>query len=90
MTRTISHRELRNLSGEVLREVKAGEVIEVTNRGEPVAVLMPVSGSAYERLVAAGKVRLAEQGRSVDLTQLPRRRSSESTADIIADLRGDR
>ena len=41
MPRTIPHRELRNNSSEVLRQVQAGETIEITNRGEVVAVLIP-------------------------------------------------
>jgi prevent-host-death family protein len=87
--RVISHRELRNNSTEVLRAVRAGEIIEVTNRGEIAAVLVPPSLTPYERLVAAGKVRQAS-GRDVDLRQIPRGKSSATTAEIIGDLRGDR
>jgi prevent-host-death family protein len=87
--RTISHRELRNNSSEILRDVQAGEIIEVTNHGDVAAVLVPPSLTPYERLLAAGKVR-PPAGRSVDLRRLPRVRSSSTTADIIADVRGDR
>lgn len=38
---TISQRELRNDSGDVLRRVEAGEVVTVTRRGVPVADLVP-------------------------------------------------
>ena len=41
MPRTIPHRELRNNSSAVLREVQAGETLTITNHGEVVAVLMP-------------------------------------------------
>ena len=34
---TVSHRELRNRSGEVLRAVEAGESFTITNGGVPVA-----------------------------------------------------
>ena len=87
--RTISHRELRNNSGEILRDVKAGEMIEITNRGETVAILIPPSVSPYDRLVAAGKVRVATAGPDV-LTNIKRRRSALTTAEILADVRGDR
>jgi prevent-host-death family protein len=40
---TVSHRELRNRSGEVLRAVEAGESFTITNGGVPVARLVPVS-----------------------------------------------
>lgn len=41
MARTIPHRELRNNSSAILREVQAGETIEITNHGEVVAILVP-------------------------------------------------
>jgi prevent-host-death family protein len=88
--RTISHRELRNNSSEVLRAVSAGEIVEVTNRGEVAAVLVPPSLTAYERLVAAGKVRQPRVDRRVDLRRI-RRVAAPLTSDaIIADVRGDR
>lgn len=39
--KTITHSELRNHSGEVLRAVAAGETFQVTNRGAVVAELAP-------------------------------------------------
>ena len=88
--RTISHRELRNSSAEVLRAVRGGETIEVTNHGEVAAVLVPPSLSPYERLVVAGKVREPRQDRHVDLRDVPRATLPVPTAEIIADVRGDR
>jgi len=88
--RTISHRELRNNSAEVLRAVGAGEVIEVTNHGEVAAVLVPPSLTPYERLVAAGKVREPRKDQPVDLRKIRRVSASISSEEIIADLRGDR
>lgn len=87
--RTISHRELRNNSGEILRDVKAGEMIEVTNRGETVAILIPPTSSPYERAVAAGRVRLATRG-SEALANLRPKAGPLSSAEIIDDIRGDR
>ena len=54
--RSISHRELRNQSGEVLAAVRGGETIAVTNHGEITAVLVPPSSTPFERLVASGLV----------------------------------
>ena len=88
--RTISHRELRNNSAEVLRAVRAGETIEVTNHGEVAAVLVPPSLTPYERLVTAGKVREPREDRPVDLRTIRRVSVPESTEEIIADVRGDR
>jgi prevent-host-death family protein len=88
--RTISHRELRNNSSEILRAVSAGEMIEVTNHGEVVATLVPPSLTPYERLVIAGKVRQPSDQWKIDLRAIPRGSTAESTTEIIADLRGDR
>jgi prevent-host-death family protein len=46
MPRTIPHRELRNNSSAVLRDVRAGETLTITNHGEVVAVLMPPPDSS--------------------------------------------
>ncbi len=42
MSRTISQRELRNDSGEIMRAVEAGETFVVTRNGIPTAELRPV------------------------------------------------
>jgi prevent-host-death family protein len=49
-------RELRQNASRYLALVKAGETVEVTERGELVALLAPPGGprSARDRLVAAG------------------------------------
>lgn len=39
--KTIAQRELRNHSGEILREVESGERFTITVEGRPVAVLGP-------------------------------------------------
>ena len=87
--RTITHRELRNQSSEVLRSVSGGEVIEVTNHGEVAAVLVPPSLTNFERLVAAGKVR-EPRGKPVDLRLIRRSSIPVSSQEIIADVRGER
>jgi len=85
--RTIPHRELRNNSSRILDEVKRGEIIEVTNHGEVVAVLIPPVGTPYARLVAAGKVRLANSGQKfADITPA---RSNRDPLDVLAEMRGE-
>lgn len=84
---TISHRELRNDSPKVLRRVAAGESLTVTNRGEPVARLVPLGSSALEEAVAAGQVQPARVPR--DFSSI-RRIQGVDTAEVLEDLRGDR
>lgn len=64
-------RELRQNLSVYLERVKSGETLEVTEHGHPVAVLTPrhESQSAYEQLLAEGRIRPAL--RSFDDYQLP-------------------
>lgn len=56
--RSIGVRELRQNASRYLREVKRGETVEVTERGEPIARLVPIDkgASTYDRLVAEGRL----------------------------------
>ena len=65
---SVGVRELRQRASELLRRVEAGETIEVTDRGRPVAVLAPhPGGGRIERLRASGDL---ERSRG-DLEDLP-------------------
>ncbi len=64
----IGIRELRQRASEYLRRVEAGETIEVTDRGRPVALLTPIpEAPPLERLRASGDLDPA----SKDLKDLP-------------------
>lgn len=52
----IGVRELRQHASRYLARVAAGERLEVTDRGRPVALLVPVSGDAWDRLLSSGRV----------------------------------
>jgi len=65
---SVGVRELRQRASELLRRVERGEVIEITDRGRPVAQLGPLpTGSPLEQLRAAGDVEPA----SADADELP-------------------
>ena len=83
MSRVIPHRELRNRSSEVLRDVQAGETIEVTNHGEIVAVLVPPS----DRLGEGLRIRSAK--RVGGFAGLTRRRLDHPIQESLDDLRGE-
>lgn len=85
---TVPVRELQQHASAVLRRVKGGETVGVTDRGTLVAVLAPpgaVGGTAA--LVAAGRVRRAVRPIS-DLR--PPRKAAATTRAILDDLRADR
>ncbi len=53
----IGVRELNQNTSQVLARVRHGETVEVTERGRPVARLVPIEGgtTALDRLVAVGR-----------------------------------
>jgi prevent-host-death family protein len=52
--RQMGIRELRDTLTKTIREVRAGESIEITHDGEPVALLSPIVKSRIDYLIAAG------------------------------------
>jgi prevent-host-death family protein len=50
-------RSLNQDTAEVIARVERGEVIEVTNRGRPVARIVPITADEMADLVAAGAAR---------------------------------
>ena len=53
---SIGVRELRQYASRYLARVASGETLEVTDRGRPVALLVPVPGDAWQALLASGRV----------------------------------
>ncbi len=84
MSRSIPHRELRNSSSKVLREVQSGETIEVTNNGEVVAVLVPPGRSPIAALRT--RVSVVHGG----FSELPRVQRAHLTQETLDELRGER
>ncbi len=82
----IGIRELREDLSRAIRRVRGGEALEVTDRGEPVARIVPISPVAgpFSTLVAEGKVRPPRSAgplpRPLDL---PSRMTSEEAIDVL-------
>ena len=58
--KSIGIRELRQHASRYLRDVERGETIEITDRGRPVARIVPTGeGDAVARLTSAGRLRPA-------------------------------
>jgi prevent-host-death family protein len=84
----IGVRELRQHASRYLDRVKAGETVEVTERGRLVALLVPPqpARAARERLIADGRLIAA-----AEVLRLPRRVVARgSTEAVLDDLRADR
>jgi prevent-host-death family protein len=55
--KSIGVRELRQRASEFLRHVEGGRTVEITARGRPVALLVPLRGVGHvERLVRRGRL----------------------------------
>jgi len=86
---SVGVRELRQRASELLRLVEGGETVEITDRGRPVALLTPLpSGSALDRLRAAGEVDSGDNGADLpDPLVLPS--GTELPSETLARLRRD-
>lgn len=85
--RTITHREMRNQSGEILRRVADGESIQVTNHGIVAALIVPPGTDVLAELTARGQVRAARRPLT-DLELIRRSSSPQDSETILADVRG--
>ena len=84
--RSLSQRELRNESGRVLRAVSEGQSFVVTNRGVPVARIVPLE----EPAPALRIVRPARRQGGWAALGIARRAGAPSLAETLDELREDR
>ena len=83
-------RELRQRASELLRRVEAGESIEITDRGRPVAVLVPFpSGGPLQQLRASGEVEPAHGDLGDFPPPLPVAPGQPLPSEVLARLRRD-
>ncbi|MGH8892031.1 MAG: type II toxin-antitoxin system Phd/YefM family antitoxin [Actinomycetes bacterium] len=82
MAERLAHRDLRNRSSEILRNVAAGATYEITNHGEVVAILSPAPGH--------GSLRIRPATKSRRFSALPRVRLASPAQDALDELRADR
>lgn len=83
-------RELRQRASELLRRVEAGETIEITDRGRPVAILAPLPDRRpIERLRATGDLEPARAELSDLPEPLPLAPGREAPSSALDRLRRD-
>ena len=89
-TSRVGIRALRQNLSVYLRRIHRGERFEVTDRGRPVALLVPLAGneSPLEKLIAQGRA-TAPKGDLLDLEPHAGEVSNAASEALIAD-RGDR
>ena len=93
MRAPVGIRELGRHLSRYLRRVEAGETLEVTERGRPLAVLAPLPEGArvVDRLVASGAAwRRTKDPRSLGVPERPAHPPARSLSETLAELRSDK
>jgi prevent-host-death family protein len=81
-------RALQQHASRVLRRVIGGEQLEITDRGRPVALLVPLpKGDALERLEVARRLRRATRSDLPD--PVPNTSGEKALSDVLARQRED-
>ncbi len=92
MSNTVGIRELRQQASAVLRRVVAGEAIEVTDHGHPIARIVPLHPGVLDQLVLEGRA-TEQTGDLLDLLdtlRLPAApRGATLPSEALAELRAD-
>ena len=98
--KSVGLRELKNRLSEYVREVRSGEGVLVTDRGEVVAELIPPRQGSDERGIPSGLVALARRGQvtlgapapknAAVYPKLPRLLKRHQAAELLNEERGAR
>jgi len=83
----IGVRELRQHASRYLDRVAHGESLEVTDRGRPVARLVPITSDGWADMIASGRVTPAEEGADV-ADEVPVNYDVDASA-VLAEMRAD-
>lgn len=86
-------RRLKQETAALLRRVAAGEALEITDHGHPVARLVPILRSSVDQLIAEGRIRPA----AGDINEIMRRLGLPRPQDpgrpvlseVLAEMRAD-
>jgi prevent-host-death family protein len=81
-------RALKQNASKVVARVASGEIVTITDRGRPVALLAPIPVGRLDGLVAAGRARPAK-GSLVDLPAPSEREGRLSLSQTLAEMRND-
>jgi prevent-host-death family protein len=87
--KTVGIRALKQNASAVVADAAAGEVVIITDRGRPVAQLIPVPATHLERLRAAGLTRPRRRS-PADLPEpSPLQPGERSLTDTLRDMRDE-
>jgi prevent-host-death family protein len=80
-------RALKQNASAVVAAVAAGELVTITDRGRPVAQMVPVAASRVEALIAAERARPALRPLSDLPAPRPRRRNRRPLSEELEEMR---
>ena len=80
-------RALKQNASAVVAEAAAGEAAVITDRGRPVAQLMPLSTGRLEALVAAGRARWPTRSLADLPPPAPRGRGQRALSAVLEEMR---
>lgn len=89
MAESVGVRSLQQHASAVLARVAGGEIVEVTDRGRPVARLVPITEDGLAGLVASGLARPARRRLSEVGDPLPAMDAAPTLGELLADARAD-
>jgi antitoxin (DNA-binding transcriptional repressor) of toxin-antitoxin stability system len=81
-------RELRRQASAILRRVAAGETVEITDRGRPVAVILRSMPHGLARLEREGLLRRGE-GNLLDVRPVPLPAGARRPSDLVSEGRDE-
>lgn len=87
--REVGIRELKQNASAVVAEVANGDYVTITDRGRPVAMLVPIKSSRVEELIAAGLARPALRSLRDLPPAKPRRRGQRPLSQVLQEMRDD-
>lgn len=89
MGEPVGIRELQQNSSKVVARAVAGEEVVVTDRGRPVARLVPLRRSRLEELADAGRLRPATRSVAELPPAVEVEPGSPTASEVLAELRAD-
>jgi prevent-host-death family protein len=89
MADSVGIRALQQHASAVVARVARGEIVDVTDRGRPVARLVPMAYGRLAGLVAAGLARPARRRVSDLARPLPALEEGPTLGELLADARAD-
>jgi prevent-host-death family protein len=95
MTRTVGIREVTRHTSEIIHRAAAGETVIITERDEPIAMLVPLPHTgdpAVDQLIRDGRLTPASNpgGIAALLAITPTPGDGVDTADVVSEIREDR